>query len=120
MLRLLLVDDDRDGVEIRRFIFERAGYDVFVKRTADGARRVFTESSPEIVLLDLRLPHVEDGLALIRDFRAQNPALKIIVLAGMASDLEGRPEALLVDVVLGKPMRSEKLVQAVAAASGAG
>lgn len=120
MPRLLLVDDDHDGVEIRRLIFERAGYDVFVKRTVDGARRVFTETSPEIVLIDLRLPLLEDGLALIREFRAQNPALKIVVLTGMASDLEGRPEALLVDAVLAKPLRSEKLLQALAKAGGAG
>ena len=120
MLRLLLVDDDHDGVEIRRLILERAGYDVFVKRTADGARRLFAEISPEIVMLDLRLPELQDGLALIREFREASAALKIIVLAGMASDLKGRPEEQLVDAVLAKPLRSEKLVKALVKAQGVG
>ena len=119
MLRLLLVDDDRDGVEIRRLIFERAGYHVLVERNGDGARRAFTEHSPEIVMLDMRLPHLEDGLALIREFRTQAPNVKIIVLAGLAGDLQGKPEAQMVDAVLAKPLRSEKLVKALAKASGA-
>jgi CheY-like chemotaxis protein len=119
MLRLLLVDDDRDGVEIRRLIFERAGYRVLVERNAESARRAFTEHAPEIVMLDMRLPRPEDGLALIREFRAQNPQVKIIVLAGLATDLQGRPEAQMVDAVLAKPFRSDKLVRALAQATGA-
>jgi two-component system, OmpR family, response regulator ResD len=120
MLRLLLVDDDRDGVEIRRLIFERAGYEVLVERTGEGARRAFTENSPELVMLDMRLPDIEDGLALIREFRARAPKIRIIVLAGLAGDLRGRPEEQMVDAVLAKPFRSDKLVRALAKASGAG
>ena len=56
MLRLLLVDDDRDGLEIRRLVFERAGYQVLMEGTGEGARRSFAENSPEIVVLDMRLP----------------------------------------------------------------
>ncbi len=119
MTRLLLVDDDRDGLEIRRLIFERAGCHVFVERTATGARRAFTENLPDIVMLDLRLPDLESGLGLIRDFREQAPQVRIIVLAGFAADLDGRPEALLVNTVLAKPVRSEKLMRAVAMASRA-
>ncbi len=119
MLRLLLVDDDRVGVEIRRLIFERAGYQVLVEGTGEGARRAFTESSPELVVLDMRLPDIEDGLALIREFRAQAPQVHIIVLTGLAGDLHGRPEEHMVDAVLAKPFRSERLVRALAKASGA-
>jgi CheY-like chemotaxis protein len=119
MLRVLLVDDDRHGLEIRRLIFERAGYQVLVEGTSDGARRAFSEGSPEIVVLDMRLPHAEDGLALIREFRAQAPNVRIIVLAGLAADLHGRPEEQMVDAVLAKPLRSEKLVKALAKATGA-
>jgi two-component system response regulator TrcR len=120
MLRLLLVDDDRDGVEIRRLIFERAGYQVLVEGTGDGARRTFMESAPEMVVLDMRLPDIEVGLALIREFRAQAPQVRIIVLAGLAGDLRGRPEEQMVDAVLAKPFRSEKLVRALAKAGGVG
>ncbi len=120
MLRLLLVDDDRHGLEIRRLIFERAGYQVVAEGSCEGARRAFAENAPEIIVLDLRMPHVEDGLALIREFRARGPEIRMIVLAGLATDLHGRPEEKLVDAVLGKPLRSASLVKALAKASGAG
>ena len=118
MQRVLLVDDDRVGMDIRRLILERAGYQVLVEGTGEGARRAFTENRPEIVMLDMRLPHVEDGLALIREFRAQAPKVRIIVLAGLAGDLHGRPEEQMGDAVLAKPFRSDKLVRTLAKASG--
>src|SRR5258707_6564497 len=113
MLRLLLVDDDRDGLEIRRLVFERAGYQVLMEGTGDGARRAFAENSPEIVVLDMRLPLVEDGLALIREFRAQSPKIRIIVLTGLAGDLHYRLEASMVDAILEKPFRTDKLILAL-------
>jgi DNA-binding response OmpR family regulator len=116
MPRLLLVDDDRDGLEIRRLIFERKGYRVSIATGAGTARAAFSKSAPEFVVLDLRLPLAEDGLALIREFRAQVPQVRIIVLSGWTADLNGRPEAAMADAVLAKPVRSEKLIRTLAQA----
>ena len=55
----------------------------------------------------------EDGLALVREFRQTAPGVRIVVLAGWGADLEGRPEQALVDEVLAKPVRSERLMGAV-------
>ncbi len=80
------------------------------------ARNRFREFAPECVILDLRLPSPEDGLALVREFRefpAAAPGLRIVVLAGWSADLEGHPEQNLVDEVLAKPVRSERLMGAV-------
>ena len=114
MRRILLVDDDRDGLEIRRLIFEREGYRVAVAAGASAAREAFSSHAPDIVVLDLRLPKVEDGLALIREFRARAPALRVIVLAGRIGDLDGRPERQMADAVLAKPVRSDTLIQTLA------
>jgi CheY-like chemotaxis protein len=65
------------------------------------------------VILDLRLPSSEDGFALVREFRQASPGVRIIVLAGWSADLQGRPEQDLVDEVLAKPVRSERLAGAV-------
>jgi len=116
MRSLLLVDDDRDGLEIRRLIFEREGYQVSTATGARAAREAFSNDPPEIVVLDLRLPLTEDGLALIREFRAQTPQVRIIVLSGWTADLNGRPEAAMADAVLAKPVRSEKLIRTLAQA----
>ncbi|HLH39514.1 MAG TPA: response regulator [Bryobacteraceae bacterium] len=110
MARVLLVDDDAAALEIRKLILQRAGHFVLTASTASEAR-----ASPrtEIVMLDLRLPRVEDGLALIREFHAAG--MRVIVLCGNRADLDGRPEAACVDTVIEKPARSEVLLEAVQA-----
>ena len=120
MARLLLVDDDSAGLELRKLILEREGHQVSAAAHVVAARSLFLENRPDSVVLDLRLPESEDGLALIREFRVAAPDLRIIVLSGWTPDLEGKPEARMVDELLAKPLRSARLVSAVAAgASGA-
>ena len=117
MARLLLVDDDAAGLELRKLILEREGYQVAAAPDAAAARVLFSETQPDSVVLDLRLPETADGLALIREFRAAAPRLRIIVLSGWTPDLEGTPEARMVDQLLAKPIRSALLVSAISAAS---
>ena len=116
MRTLLLVDDDHDGLPIRRMIFERAGFQVSAATSATEARAVFCTKPTEIVLLDLHLPELEDGCSLIRDLRAQSPGVRIVVLSGFAGDFHRRPEASMIDLILEKPLRSEKLLRAIAGA----
>jgi DNA-binding response OmpR family regulator len=113
MARVLLVDDDLDALEIRKRIFEHHGHQVIAAPTPVGARERFHAQSPDSVILDLRVPDLEDGLALIREFRAASRGVKIVVLAGWAADLDGRSESALVDVILAKPVRSEVLLDAI-------
>ncbi|HEY2843643.1 MAG TPA: response regulator [Bryobacteraceae bacterium] len=112
-MHVLVVDDDPGGLEIRKMLLERDGHKVVIASDANDARKLFAENTPGCVILDLRLPLPEDGLALVREFREAAPDLRIVVLAGWSADLEGRPEQDLVDEVLAKPVRSERLVSAV-------
>ena len=113
MPHVLVVDDDADALPIRRLILERAGYSVSTATTPAQARALFSSAPPDAVLLDLRLPHLEDGLTLIREWRQAAPALHLVVLAGRTADLEETSERALVDRVLGKPVRSELLLEAL-------
>lgn len=108
MARVLVVDDDAAALEIRRLTLERHGHDVTVARNAAEARAAFPDGYDAIVL-DLRLPEVDDGLALIREFRAGH----IVVLCGNRSDIDGREEAGMVAAILEKPVRSEALLAAI-------
>lgn len=110
MARILLVDDDPDQLEIRKLLLETVGHEVWIAKTAPAAGQVFGECKPELVVMDLRLPHLEDGQELIREVRARSSSVRIIVLSGLASDLSQMPEAGLVDQVLHKPFRSERLL----------
>ena len=113
MARVLLVDDDAGGLEIRKMLLERDGQQVSTATDVATARKQFEEKSPDCVILDLRLPSPQDGLALVREFRQARREVIIVVLAGWGADLEGQPEQELVDEVLTKPVRSERLITAV-------
>ena len=113
MSRVLLVDDDADALSLRKLIFENDGHQVFVATSAVRAREQFLAEAPDSVVLDLRLPGAEDGLALIREFRDGSLHVRIIVLSGCCADLDGRMEGALVDHVFEKPVRSEVLLRVV-------
>ncbi len=109
MARVLLVDDDLEGLELRGMLLARDGHHVSIATDAATARIRFTELRPECVVLDVRLPEAEAGRALIREFRAAAPCVRILVLAGEPADLDGREERAMTDEVLRKPVRSERL-----------
>jgi len=109
MTKVLVVDDDRAALGIRKLILERAGHEVSTAASLEEARAA---ARPDVAVLDLRIPEIQDGLALIREFRARG--VRIVVLCGNRADLEGREEASMVDLVLEKPVRSEVLLSALA------
>jgi CheY-like chemotaxis protein len=114
MARLLVVDDDPVQLEVRKLVLEQAGHAVACATSAGEAIRSFADHSPELLLMDLRLPRTEDGLALIRHSREHAPGTRIVVLSGCTADLGELPEAEMVDRIVAKPVRSQKLLSLLA------
>ena len=108
-MKVLLVDDDTAALEIRRLVLERHGFEVTIASNSGSALAAFHNQQPDVVVLDLRVPAIDDGLALIRAFHES----KIIILCGNRADLDGREEARLVHSILGKPVRSEELIKQI-------
>ncbi len=81
-MRVLLADDHRlllDG--IRRALEEDGGFEI-VGETQDGKRvlELVRESSPELVVLDLRMPNV-DGLQCLEEIKSEFPDVKVVMLS---------------------------------------
>ncbi|MFN7993542.1 MAG: response regulator [Bryobacteraceae bacterium] len=113
MSLLLLVDDDAQQLTIRKLLLEAAGHQVTVAEDAPEARRLLEELKPDVLVMDLRLPKLKDGLSLIRCVEQNGLAARIIVLSGWTEDLYDHPEEKLVSRVLGKPIRHEHLMEAI-------
>ena len=114
MSRVLLVDDDRDALDLRSLLFEAKGHAVATARDPDTALSAFAEFRPDSVILDLALPYVADGLGLIHALRDRSSTVKLIVLSGHAVEFERAPERALVQFNFEKPLRSETLFNALA------
>ena len=116
MCRLLVADDDVQQLAIRKLLLEAAGHDVTVAEDASEAGRLFAELRPDVLVMDLCLPKLKDGLSLIRSVHAQGLGAQIIVLSGWTEELCDLPEEKLVACVLGKPIRNDHLLEAISAA----
>jgi len=116
MCRVLVVDDDAQHLGIRKLLLEAAGHQVAVAETAPAARRLLGEPCPDVMVMDLCLPKLKDGLSLIRWVDEQRLETRIIVLSGWTEELCDLPEEKLVACVLGKPIRNDHLLEAINAA----
>lgn len=87
--RLLIVDDEASNATLLEKVLARAGYCHL--RSILDARSALPEVAtfgPDIVLLDLHMPHI-DGYEVLARIRAQTPAdefLPVIVLTADATD----------------------------------
>jgi two-component system response regulator HydG len=81
MPSVLIVDDDLTIRETLVDFFEQLGHVVRGAATATEGRRVAAAHSPDVALVDLRLPDA-DGLRLLEVLRADHPDLAVILLTG--------------------------------------
>jgi len=113
-MKILIVDDDSDQRQIRALLLSQAGFEAFEAGDVAGAKIIAAAEHPQAAVVDLRLPTVEDGLALVRDLKALNPATRLVVLTGAGINvLARRPERLLVDQLMVKPAPTAALIDAI-------
>jgi PAS domain S-box-containing protein len=71
-LRVLVIDDDSDALDLASAILARAGAQVRTAISAADAMRLMQEWRPDVLVSDIEMPG-EDGYALIRKVRALDP-----------------------------------------------
>src|SRR5271170_5673349 len=81
----VMVVDDTEGVrDLIGTILQRNGYEPMPKANAAQLLASFTESQPDVILLDLVLPD-GDGMELLPKIKKQWPDTEVIVLTGHAT-----------------------------------
>jgi DNA-binding NarL/FixJ family response regulator len=86
-LRVLVADDHRLMLAAVRRALERAG-DVEVVGEVDDATRIVPvvgEVQPDVVLLDIRMPHL-DGLTCLERLKRLYPDVAVVILSTFAGD----------------------------------
>jgi signal transduction histidine kinase/ActR/RegA family two-component response regulator len=83
--RVLLVDDNVDGLDMMRVALETMGHEVQWARDGNAAASVAAAFRPDVAVLDIGLPGI-DGYQLARALRAAQPRLRLIALTGYGQD----------------------------------
>ena len=83
MAKVLVVDDDPDFVKVTSKVLEKAGYEVVSAANGAKALQVMRQETPDLVLLDIMMSYILDGLDVSREM-AEDPALKDIIRQDMA------------------------------------
>jgi len=99
--RILLVDDNRDGVDARRALLIELGYTVVSARCGVDALKTADEQNFDLIITDFKMEPM-DGLELISKLRERNYQKPIILLTGFAESLGLRSEGTGASVVIQK------------------
>jgi len=119
MAKVLVVDDDPDFVEISRMVLESKGHVVSTAANGDQALERLRADKPDIILLDIMMATVLDGLNVSRVIH-EDPNLKDIPLVMVTSiantphaELFPTDESLSVDGWISKPVNPAELLKTV-------
>ncbi|HBQ48825.1 MAG TPA: hybrid sensor histidine kinase/response regulator, partial [Hyphomonas atlantica] len=106
---VLIADDNPVNALIARRALESAGFSVTVASTGSEAVETVAQMTPDLVLMDLRMP-VMDGFEAMRRIREHGGRMPIIaVSAEMNPNIEREAKAVGADGVAAKPLDAEAL-----------
>lgn len=113
--KILLVDDDRDVLEMLLSIFRRAGYTNLIT-AASGAEalRIWQREQPSMIVLDVMMPDM-DGFSVLKEIRRTSRVPVLMLTA--RGEAEDRIEGLEIgaDDYLAKPFFPKELLLRVGA-----
>jgi CheY-like chemotaxis protein len=118
--RILVVDDDRDEVEMLKMLLDTTGNPAQYAYDGLEAVKVAEETRPDLILLDIGMPNL-NGYETCRRIREQpwGKEMVIVALTGLGHDddrLKSQQSGF--DMHLVKPVDPKLLLTVLAAAAG--
>jgi len=107
---ILIVDDDVDLLENTVFLIKSAGYDVVMAQNGAEAVQKYKETSPNLVLMDVRMP-VLDGYDAFFKIKQFDSDAKVVLITAYAHDEKKHLKAKSLNLIdtISKPYTIEKL-----------
>ena len=78
--KILIVDDDENICEVIKMYLESANYDTRIANNGKVAEEIFLDYKPDLVLLDVMLPHI-DGIDVLKWIRRESEIPVIMLTA---------------------------------------
>ena len=115
--RILVVDDERNIVELIKYNLEKEGYEVICAYDGIEAVNVARQDRPDLIILDIMLEEADDGVILAQELRRKGCAMPILLLTAISRITRHHygphDELLPVNDCLEKPTQPETLIATV-------
>lgn len=79
---ILCVDDEQNPLTLRKFVLQKAGYEVLTANSGKQALEVVATRHVDLVLSDHLMPGMQ-GTELAQQLKAEHPKLPIILISGV-------------------------------------
>lgn len=119
-MNILLVEDDPTDLKLLSAVLEAGGHSVLEQISAEQAVDAIKARRPDLILLDLKLPGMDGGLAFARRLKQDRDTRDIpIVAITAARERFSKEEALAAgcDAYLPKPVDTRKLSEQIGSAA---
>lgn len=115
MKKILIADDEELNRDLLRELLEVKGYEVCEARNGDEVMERATGDAPDLILMDIRMPH-SDGFKALARLRSTPSTASIPVIAvtafAMNSDRQRVQEAGF-DAYISKPVNFQELLRTI-------
>ena len=83
-MKLLLIEDDVRVAWVLAEAFGAEGHETTIRYSGEDGLAYLARERPDAVVLDVRLPAI-DGVGVLRQIRATDQALPVIIMTGLAT-----------------------------------
>jgi CheY-like chemotaxis protein len=98
---ILLIDDSKNGLTIRRSLLEEAGFTVDTALNGEEGLKLYESRKFDLIVTDYRMPRM-DGLELIKRVRAIDRDVRVILVSSEVDPLGFNEENTGADAVIAK------------------
>lgn len=78
-IRILLVDDEKDILEIMSYNLKKEGYDVHTARDGEAAIKKASDIKPHLIVLDIMMPGM-DGISTCQEIKRMEDLAQTIII----------------------------------------
>ena len=83
-MKLLLIEDDVSMARVLAEALTDDGHETTIRYTGEDGLAYLARERPDAVVLDIRLPKMS-GVAVLRQIRATDPVLPVMIMTGLAT-----------------------------------
>jgi DNA-binding response OmpR family regulator len=107
--KLLIVDDEVEICDFLKMFFEERNFNVAVAYNGLDALKKVASFSPNVILLDIKIPGV-DGLEVLKRVKIQYPSIRVVMVTAIeTSEKINEAMRLGADNYITKPLSLEYL-----------